>query len=73
MLRHLKSVLFLLSATQAVYDEHSGSLQVLKSPLAFTFVLLHDFPTLLYSLLVRQMCGKFIISALLLISQSMTS
>lgn len=54
-------------------EEYIERLKVLKSPLAFLFVGFPKFPTLVYSLLVRQMCGEFIISAFLLISQSMTS
>ena len=56
-----------------LYKEHAESFRVLKFPLAFIFVGLPDFPTLMCNLLIRQICGKFIISALLLLSQSMTS
>lgn len=70
MLRHLKAAMFFLSG---LYEEHAESFQVLKFPLAFIFVGLPDFPTLMCNLLIRQICGKFIISALLLISKSMTS
>lgn len=62
--------MFFLSAMN---EEHAESFQVLKFPLAFIFVGLPDFPTLMCNLLIRQICGKFIISALLLISKSMTS
>ena len=65
MLRHLKAAMFFLSA---MYEEHAESFQVLRFPLAFIFVGLPDFPTLMCNLLIRQICGEFIISALLLIS-----
>lgn len=70
MLRHLKAAMFFLSA---MYEEHAESFQVLRFPLAFIFVGLPGFLTLMCNLLIRQICGEFIISALLLISQSMTS
>lgn len=49
-------------------EEHAESLQVaLKAP-GFHFLELSEFPTLRESLMVTQMCGEFIILALLLIS-----
>lgn len=72
MVRRLISSMFFLCATQAVCEEHTESLQVLQSPLTLIFVgLLHVLQSCI-CLLITQMCGKFISSALLFISQTIT-